>query len=108
MHCISVRGGALNLISLWTNGEIALSAKPTLTLAEWRGKGTGNLSSDARALSRRRGMLAMYLFCLKRAIRSVHACVARVGQCWAAAVQEPLRGLALAVPQLANELGRWR
>ena len=38
----------------------------------------------------------------------MHACIARVGQCWAAAVQEALRGLALAVPHLAKELGRWR
>ena len=50
----------------------------------------------------------MWLFCLKRAIRSVHACVACVGQCWTAAVQEAFRGLALAVPHLARELGRWR
>ena len=38
----------------------------------------------------------------------MHACVACVGQCWTAAVQEAFRGLALAVPHLEKELGRWR
>ena len=52
--------------------------------------------------------LAMCLFCLKLTIRSAHACGARVRQCRGAAVQEGLRGLALAVPPLAKDLGRLR
>ena len=61
--------------------------------------------------------VAMCLFCFKlaeplvlegSAIPSAHACGARVRQCGAAAVQEGLRGLALAVPPLAKDLGRLR
>ena len=48
--------------------------------------------------------LAMCLFCLKLAIRSAHTSGTRVSKCWAAAGQEGLRGLALAVLPLAKEL----
>ena len=50
----------------------------------------------------------MCLFCLKLAIRSAHTSGTRVRQCWAAAGQEGLRGLALAVLPLAKDLGKLR
>ena len=51
---------------------------------------------------------SMCLFCLKLAIRSAHTSGTRVRQCWAAAGQEGLRGLALAVLPLAKDLGKLR